>query len=51
MNNIKIKRYRNPEKVGWAGWIEPENRAWILFVGLDGKTAFFPQRDETGAVI
>lgn len=52
MSEIHIHRYENPESVGWAGYIEPHDKAWILFVGLDGKTEFYPCRDQsTGAVI
>lgn len=35
----------------WESWIEPEDRSWILFVGVDGTPAFFPNRDENGGVI
>jgi hypothetical protein len=52
MQNIIIGRYDNPEKTGgWAGWIEPEDRSWILFIAADGTTKFYPLRDDTGGVI
>lgn len=50
--DIKIERYKNPANVdGWAGYVEPEDRAWILYFA-DGTTKFYGQRDKlTGAVI
>jgi len=50
---IKIERYKNPANVdGWAGWIEPSDRAWILYFKDGGETKFYPQRDTvTGAVL
>ncbi len=52
MNNIYIGRYSNPKRIGWAGWIEPNDRSWILFIGLDGSTQFFGKRNHiTGAVV
>ncbi len=32
MQNIHVNRYKSPDKVGWAGTIEPEDRSWILFI-------------------
>lgn len=51
--NIKIERYKNPANVdGWAGYIEPEDRAWITYFRDDGTTKHYPHRDRnTGAVI
>lgn len=37
MQNIHVSRYRNPDQVGWAGTIEPEDRSWILFIPADRK--------------
>jgi len=51
MQNITIGRYDHPESVGFSGWVEPEDRSWILFIKDDGSALFFPERDETGAVI
>lgn len=51
MSNITVGRYDHPESVGYAGWIEPEDRSWIAFVKTDGTAQFFLDRDpETGAV-
>jgi|HubBroStandDraft_2_1064218.scaffolds.fasta_scaffold406293_2 hypothetical protein len=65
MSNICIGRYpvptesdraSVPEGVGfpadrWESYIEPEDRSWILFVGVDGDVAFWPHRDANGGVI
>ena len=51
MQSITVHRYNDPESAGWAGWIEPEDRSWIIFIGLDGSPSFFPTRDTTGAVV
>ena len=53
VQDILVQRYPNPEKIaGWAGWIEPRDRSWILFIHMDGTTMFYAKRDpETGGVI
>lgn len=54
MKNIKIGRYSDQSSAshGWAGWIEPDDLSWILFVGVDGHAEFYGERDrETGAVL
>lgn len=54
MDNIKIGRYseRSSASHGYAGWIEPSDLSWIVFVGVDGHAEFFGNRDrETGAVL
>lgn len=52
MQNIHVGRYSEPAKVGWAGWLEPADKDWIAFIGLDGKPTFFLNRDpSTGAVL
>ena len=37
----------------WAGYVEPEDRSWILYIPADGgEPVLFTSRDpETGAVI
>ncbi len=51
MGNITVTRYQNPEEVGWQGYMEPDDRSWIAFVGNDGRPVFFLDRDPvTGAV-
>ena len=52
MQDIHIGRYDNPEDVGgWAGWVEPADKSWILFIDEDGNTSFWPERDENGGVV
>ncbi len=51
MQSINVRRYSNPKAVGWAGWIEPEDRSWIAFIDLEGRPLFFLNRDpKTGEV-
>lgn len=51
MCNIVVGRYSNPKAIGWQGWIEPEDRAWIAFIDLEGRPKFYLNRDpKTGAV-
>lgn len=55
--NITIGRYEGEviEHVtgqhDWDGWIEPEDKSWILFFARDGRPAFWPSRDKAGGVI
>lgn len=50
--HISVKRYKNPKAVGWAGWLEPEDKSWVMFVGLDGRPLVFLSRDtESGAIL
>lgn len=55
MQNIVVGRYETGSDKGheWAGWIEPEDLSWIMFVGDDpSNVAVFLNRDpETGAVL
>lgn len=52
MQNICITRYKHPKSVGWAGYIEPEDKSWVMYIGLDGRPLVFLNRDpETGAVL
>lgn len=50
MNNIEVRRYERPDEVGYAGWVEPEDRSWVLFIANDGTPTLFVGRDSTGAV-
>lgn len=65
MTNISVHRYPVPSDEEratwppdtqavsdtWQGWIEPDDRTWIMFVGADGRPVVFLDRDpETGAV-
>lgn len=58
MKGIKIHRYSTtggteqapPVGKYWAGYVEPEDKRWILFIQEDGTPFFFGSRDpETGA--
>ena len=53
MQNITVHRYANPEtQKFWQGFIEPDDRGWIMFVDAGGHVSLFDDRDpETGAVI
>lgn len=51
MGNIQVHRYAPGDGGDWAGWIEDEERTWILFVHEDGSVMAFLNRDETGAVV
>lgn len=53
MGNVKIGRYDHPSiTVDYSGWIEPEDRSWIIFLGADGKPAiYYAERDESGGVV
>lgn len=47
MPNIHVYRYKDPANVaGWAGWIEPEDKSWILFVRLDGGAPMLFRRED-----
>jgi hypothetical protein len=52
MQNITVSRYSNPKSHGWAGYIQPDDRSWIAFIGLDGRPLFFLNRDpRTGRIL
>ena len=53
MQNIAVGRYAYPEEHGWGGWVEPENREWILFVPLNSGDApeFYKRDPVSGAVL
>ena len=52
MGNITVGRYEHPQECGWQGWIEPDDKTWIMFVRLDGQPVAYLNRDpDTGAVL
>jgi hypothetical protein len=55
VETIKIGRYSDAESQshGWTGWIEPESRAWILYIpaGEGVEPQFYAHREKSGAVI
>ena len=51
MGTIKVGRYEHPDSVGYAGWVEPEDRSWIVFVKNDHSVEVYLDRDpSTGAI-
>ncbi len=63
MGNIKVGRYSPGSKATdsegnwvplsnfWQGWVEPEDKSWIMFIDAAGKPTVFLDRDPvTGAV-
>lgn len=60
MPNITVGRYDNPVVIDgveypkghdYAGWIEPEDKTWIAFVGDDHHVEMYLDRDETGGIL
>ena len=52
MPKINVGRYEQPSDTGFDGYIEPEDRTWILFIKTDGTPMFYPKRDPiTGACL
>lgn len=50
MPNITVGRY-NKDMQDWQGWLEPEDKTWIMFIRADGSPIVYLDRDpETGAV-
>lgn len=35
----------------WEGWVEPDDKSWILFVAANGEPLFWPRRYPEGGVI
>lgn len=51
MENITIGRYAEGDDNEYTGWIEPEDRSWIVYTRKGGHAEFYDNRDpETGAV-
>lgn len=49
MPRIRIVRYPRPIN-GWLGTVEPQNRAWILYVNVDESARLFVLRDPATGV-
>lgn len=48
MPNVRVTRYEDPIAVGgWLGTVEPTDRAWILFVPVDGEPRVYVRSVET----
>lgn len=50
MKTAKFYAYSNPQDVGYIGWIEPDDKSWIMFVGIEGEFHFYGKRDKDGGV-
>lgn len=35
----------------WLGWVEPEDKSWIVFIPASGAPVFYGQREASGAVV
>lgn len=53
MSNITIGRYDDQSITKtWAGWIEPGDKSWIIFLDANGKPSlYYPKRNKSGAVV
>jgi hypothetical protein len=53
MVNITVGRYTSQQtREFWQGWIEPDDKSWIMFVKADGSPVVFLERNpDSGAVI
>jgi hypothetical protein len=51
VGNITVGRYDDPASTGWQGWIEPDDRSWIMFVANDGHPVAFLNRAPDGTVL
>jgi hypothetical protein len=51
LSRIGVGRYDQPEKVGWLGWIEDEEKTWVAYISLDGVPHFYLNRNESGKVL
>ena len=47
-----VGRYEDYEFGGeWQGWMEDEEKTWIIFIRRDGSSVTYLHRDETGALL
>lgn len=53
MSTITIGRYEHESITkDYAGYIEPADKSWIIYLDADGKPAiYYPERETNGAVI
>lgn len=53
MSNLTIGRYDHESiRKDWAGYIEPADKSWIIYLHADGKPAlYWPERDADGGVV
>lgn len=55
MQKIKVGHYPPqkggaPGAINWSGYVEPVDKAWILFIADTGETQFYNRRDADGGV-
>ena len=49
--NLIVHRYEG-NMTRWKGYVEPEDRSWIIYFDENGRpAAYFAQREESGAVV
>lgn len=41
MQNIHVRRYQHPDSTQYRGWVEPEDRSWILFIPQEGAPQLY----------
>lgn len=51
LSRIRVGRYAQPQKVGWLGWIEDEEKTWVAYIDLEGRPRFYLDRNDSGAVL
>lgn len=53
MSTLTIGRYQHESITeSYAGYIEPADASWIIYLGPDGKPAvYYPERGPDGAVV
>ena len=53
MGNVKIGRYEHESVTKeFSGWIEPDDKSWIIWLDENGKPAtYFASREPGGAVV
>jgi len=53
MGTVKIGRYSDPTLAAeYSGWIEPDDKSWIIFLDGDGKPlVYYAEREPDGAVV
>jgi len=52
VQNIIVGRYSELESAGYQGWLEPDDKTWIMYVANDGTpTVFLNRNPDTGEVL
>jgi hypothetical protein len=53
MQNLTVGRYIEPSVMtSYKGWIEPEDRSWIIFLDAEGMPVmYWRERGDDGSVI